>query len=177
MNRPSWQAGLVFLLILVIGTAGTGWAQMASQSPARAPSPWDFYLEEALAGSLGAAAGGFGGAFLLVTLFCRDQTGLEGLGCALSSIFMGGIGGGALGATLGVSLDGWFLHHVQGNLLLAPLGGALGLVGSVLFVTNLQFPPGFGLALTALGTGLGAALGYNVGAQILAPQEPNSAQS
>ena len=124
-----------------------------------AESPWDYFVLDSLVGTLGAVVGGLvvgGGGFSICALIADDP---------LSCFVVGGIGyivGSLVAPIIAVDAVGK-AHNVRGNLGLAFVmevgGGIFGFVLDSAFGTPLRF--------TILGTGFGAATGYNVGAEML----------
>lgn len=130
---------------------------------------------EVLGGTLGALGGGVGG-FFLGFFLCLSAAGQADPYGDLACIGAGALAyliGTPLGATAGVSLAG-NLHGVIGNPWPAFLGAAAGEGAGLLTLSLLSggpFPPNdVAQPLIVLGgvpllSGLGAALGYNVGAR------------
>ncbi len=122
-------------------------------------NPWDYIGLEGLVGTLGVVVGGLvvgGGGFSICALIADDP---------LSCLVIGGIGyivGSLVVPIIAVDAVGK-AHDVRGNLGLAFLmevgGGVFGLLLDSAFGTPLRF--------TILGTGFGAATGYNIGAEIV----------
>lgn len=148
----------VIALLLVLGAE----PMMAQGVPAQpAPgNPWDYAPLEGAVGTLGAALGGIGGAFI---------GGLAGglIGCALdrptgcvAGVAIGAIVGHVIGvlngAVWGIKLVG-SAYRVNGNLTLATLMA----LGGWLVIGQIPLP-----ATRYIGAGIGATLGYNIGATI-----------
>ena len=122
-------------------------------------SPWNYFGLEGLVGTLGVVVGGLvvgGGGFSICALIADDP---------LSCLVIGGIGyivGSLVVPIIAVDAVGK-AHDVRGNLGLAFVmevgGGIFGLLLDSAFGTPLRF--------TILGTGFGAATGYNIGAEIV----------
>jgi len=124
-----------------------------------AESPWDYFWLESLVGTLGAAGGGiivgYGGAMIVGLLTDIDPYAI------LTAAYIGYFVGSLSMPIIAVNEVGK-AYHVKGNLRFAFSievgGGVLGLlVDSAVHTTPI---------FTLLGTGCGAALGYNVGAKI-----------
>ncbi len=122
-------------------------------------SPWDYIGLEGLVGTLGAAGGGLivgGGALIMCELITQAD---------LSCLAIGAIGyivGNLAVPIMAVNAVGK-AHDVRGNLGLAFVmevgGGVFGFLLDAVLGTPLIF--------TVLGTGYGAATGYNIGAEIV----------
>ncbi|MBI1742355.1 hypothetical protein HYR54_04725 [Candidatus Acetothermia bacterium] len=151
------------------------------------PKPSDFFLEEALTGNIGAAAGG--GVVALVTWLAYMSCPMNDYGaCGRSVLFQGVLGvpvGIVAGATIGVETDG-SIHGVSGNLVGAIGLGTMGAIagvfaGAIVGATinallgnwpfsTVRLPPEFvfptiGLSV-CIGAGFGAGFGYNIGAKM-----------
>ena len=152
----------VVIAALIAGSV-VMWSGPLQAQELRQPQPQDYVLLEYAAGSVGALIGGGVGAYLGSTVLC---VGSGGWFSCLASAGVGFLIGDTLGATFGVVSAG-SANRVQGNLPLALLGavggGALGIL-----ITNGIRPNNLGvpLALLVIPTGLGATLGYNVGATV-----------
>jgi hypothetical protein len=156
------------VLALVISSVGASLA-LAEPNQSREVQPGDYFWYEAVGGSVGALAGGFAGGVVGATLFCPKTgcTGFQDLGNALVGYLVGNAVGGAIGTVVVGAIN-----RVQGNLVLAVLGAAIGdalgllLTGVAvnLFGSNAAGPAT--LLLIPAFSGLGAAIGYNVGASL-----------
>lgn len=121
-----------------------------------AKNPWDYFLLEGLMGSVGAAAGGFGG-LLMGFLLCPPWW--EEPACAITW----GVGmmiGSLVGAVTAVDMTG-ILVGVRGNIgraYLTALGGQL-----ISLLIGQLIAPGVIVEVSLIG--FGAAFGYNIGAE------------
>jgi len=125
-----------------------------------AGNPWDYFWLEGLAGTFGAAGGvvivGYGAAMIVGLITEGNPYAI------LATAIIGQIVGGLAVPIISVNAVGK-AHDVRGNLGLAFVmevgGGLFGLLLDSAFGTPLIF--------SFLGTGYGAAVGYNIGAEIV----------
>ncbi|MEA1870592.1 MAG: hypothetical protein U9N00_00120, partial [Candidatus Bipolaricaulota bacterium] len=122
-------------------------------------SPWDYFGLEGLVGTLGAAGGGLivGGSALIVCEIIADYSlscyGIGAIGYIVGSLAVPIMAVNAVGKS----------HDVRGNSGLAFVMEVGGGVFGLLLDSALGTP----LIFTVLGTGYGAATGYNIGAEIV----------
>jgi hypothetical protein len=124
-------------------------------------SPWDYVWLESLVGTLGAAGGGIivgGGAAIIVGLATDTDP-----YAIFTAAYIGSIVGSLSVPIIAVNEVGK-AHDVKGNL---GLGFSMEIGGGVLGFL-LDSAAGTPFIFTLLGTGCGAAIGYNVGAKIQA---------
>ncbi|MCK5827303.1 hypothetical protein KAH43_02165 [Candidatus Bipolaricaulota bacterium] len=125
-----------------------------------AKSPWDSFWLEGLVGTLGAAGGGLivggGGAMIVGLITGGDPYAI------LPAVCIGYIIGSLAVPIMAVDAVGK-AHDVRGNLGLAFVME----VGGGIFGLLLDSALGTPLIFTVLGTGYGAATGYNIGAEIV----------
>lgn len=163
----------IFLLLGILAVSGTT-VVFADTTPIEDPSdPSTYFLAEVIGGSAGALAGGWVGGAVGATFFCPKS------GCAgfqdLANALLGYLAGNAIGGIIGTIVVG-SLNRVKGNILLALVGAVVGdavgflLTATVVNLFGSNFSAPSMLILMPVLSGLGATLGYNIGATIETPR-------
>lgn len=141
----------------------------ASTAQAQEAGPQSAVPAELIAGTVGGAALGAAGAYILAST-CRPDQGLGTLICLAAAAMIGYVIGVPIGSTMGVNIAG-ALSGVRGNFLLSVLGAILGEAIGIGIAEVFGEPSESVGVIMALGvipflSSAGATLGYNVGAQM-----------
>ena len=157
-------------VVLIVALMAFGAIEEAAAQPT---SPQEAVPAELMAGALGGALAGAGGAYAAIAVCAADAEGWDALACIGYGV-LAYLVGVPVGSTVGVHIAGaaW---GVDGNTLLSVLGAVGGEVGGLLITSGLGAlqddpPEAFQvfafLGLTPFASSAGATWGFNVSAKM-----------